>query len=230
MFGWGGGRVRRHGGGRRGFSLTSGIGYGNAGNVPEYSVRGGGIPIDVMAITNRWQVVDALPTGADSRPLTFDGGAFAPGQYEPSGPVVLGQAGYWNFVACTIIATTRGGDRRPYALTAMQFPGVLPYVHIYPESWRASATSLSPEVHLESGEFNDKYSVFSDSARTVYQLISPRSMRYLIGQPPLDELWTAGQSLCICRVDPHNAAVLGAHLSTLTTLAGDIPSSAWDPA
>ena len=62
MFGWGGGRVRRHGGGRRGFSLTSGIGYGNAGNVPEYSVRGGGIPIDVMAITNRWQVVDALPT------------------------------------------------------------------------------------------------------------------------------------------------------------------------
>lgn len=210
---------RGYGGGQSGYS-----------QMPEFAKQSYGPPIEEMARTNGWQLTNALPTEADGQPMRFDGGAFAPEQYWLSGPVVLGQAGYWNFLACTIVARTRGGDQRPYALTAMQFPGALPYVHIYPESWRATVSSLTPEVNLESGEFNDRYSVFSDSARTVYQLISPRAMRYLIEQPPFDEIWTAGRWLCICRVDSHNADVLGAHLSTLTTLAGDIPSSAWDPA
>lgn len=223
MFGGPGG-FGRPGFGRRGPHY----GYGGS-QMPNYSPpRSSGTPLEAMAAANGWRAASHWPVAANGAPVPISGGPFAPERFHPMPPVVTGQAGYWPFVAATVQAMTRAGEYRPYAVTAMQFPGELPYVHIYPESWRATATSVTAEVHLESGEFNDRFSVFSDSPRTVYQLISPRAMRYLIEQPPLDELWTSGNSLCVSRVDPHSAEVLGAHLTTLTTLAGDIPSSAWD--
>lgn len=199
------------------------------GNVPEFRPdHQQHTPIGLMAEQNGWQILPQMPAYDDGTSIDLSGGPFAPGSWRPEPPVIAGQAGYWPFWALTVTARTRADAWRPYAVTFMQLGGVLPYVHVYPESWRASVTSVVPEVHLESGEFNDRYSVFAKDAQTVYGLLNPRAMQALIEAPPFDEIWTAGQFVCICRVDPHHAEALGAHLSLLTSIAGGVPSSLYE--
>lgn len=199
------------------------------GNVPEYRPeRHGRTPIEQMAAQNGWAVLPKMPSYDDGSHLDLSGGPFAPQQWHPASDVVRGQAGYWPFWALTVTARTRGDAWRPYALTFMQLGGLLPYVHVYPESFRASITSVTPEVNLESGEFNDRFAVFAKDAQTVYGLLNPRAMQALIEARPVDELWTAGQFLCISRVDPHSAEALGEHLTLLTTIAGGVPSSLYE--
>lgn len=227
--GFGGGRYRRRHR-RRGFGFSYG-GYGGGhgeANVPEYRPeRVYRTPIEEMAKQNGWQL-GPMPSYEDGSAIDLSGGPFAPGYWHPNEPVVHGQAGYWPFWALTVRAMTRAGEWRHYAVTFMQLAGVLPYVHVYPESWRASVTSVVPEVDLESGEFNDRFSTFAKDAQTVYGLLNPRAMQAMIESPPLDELWTAGQFVCLCRVDGHNAETLGAHLNLLTAIAGGVPSSLYE--
>ncbi|WP_106850202.1 DUF3137 domain-containing protein [Blastococcus sp. Marseille-P5729] len=201
--------------------------YGS--NVPEYRPQHRGrTPIEQMAAQNGWAVLHQMPAYDDGSPIDLSGGPFAPGHWHPGADVVHGQAGYWHFWALTVTARTRGDNWRPYAVTFMQVGGVLPYVHVYPEGWRASLTSVMPEVHLESGEFNDRFATFARDAQTAYGLLNPRAMQTLIDSPPLDEIWTAGQFVCAARVDPHCAETLGAHLTLLTTIAGGVPSSLYE--
>lgn len=185
--------------------------------------------IAVMAASNGWQVTDRLPGDEYGNLLDINGGPFAPGLWNAVPPIVLGRAGYWDFVACTVSAMTRAREWRMNAATIMTLPGPVPPVHVYPESWRASVTSVVPEVHLESSVFNDRFSVFAQQPSAVYHVLSPRAMQLLIDLPPFDEVWTRGRLLCIARIDPHNVEALDTHLRVLTTIAGDMPSSAWEP-
>ena len=215
-------------GSARGITGAWGGGHGD-GNVPDFHPdRSGRLPIEVMAQQNGWPLQPDLPYYEDGSPIDLSGGPFAPQQWRPNPPVVHGRAGYWSFWALTVTARTRGNAWRPYALTFLQAGGELPYVHVYPESWRASITSVVPEVHLESSDFNDRYAVFAKDAQTVYGLLNPRAMQQLLQAPPLDEIWTAGQFVCIARVDPHHSAALATHLDLLTGIAGGIPSSLYE--
>lgn len=209
---------------RRGWDVTAG-----GSNVPEFQARTDGrTALTAMASSNGWSLLEAMPRYDDGTAIDLSGGPFAPGRYSPIPPIVHGRAGYWTFWATSVSAMSRGAQWRPYALTFMQLGGSVPYLHVYPESWRASVTSLTPEVHLESGHFNDRFATFADDPRTVYGVLNPRAMQVLLDLPPVDELWTAGRFLCVSRVDPHHAEALGAHLHLLTTIAGGIPSSLFD--
>lgn len=181
-----------------------------------------------MAELNGWSVLAAMPTYDDGTGLDLRGGPFAPGRWSASPPIVQGRAGYWAFWAMTVTAMTRGSQWRPYALTFLRLDGAVPYVHVYPEAWRASVTSVTAEVHLESGIFNDRFATFADDPRTVYGLLNPRTMQMLLDSPPVDEIWTAGEFICIARVDPHHGEALGEHLNLLTSIAGGIPSSLFE--
>ncbi|WP_153504418.1 DUF3137 domain-containing protein [Cumulibacter manganitolerans] len=215
-------------GSARGITGNWGRRYGE-GNVPEFRPdRAGRLPIEAMAQHNGWELSPEMPRYDDGTPIDLSGGPLAPQQWRPNPPIVHGQAGYWHFWALTVTARTRGDAWRPYAVTFLQVAGLLPYVHVYSESWRASVTSVMPEVDLESGEFNDRYAVFAKDAQTVYGLLNPRAMQQLLDAPPLDEVWTAGQFVCIARVDPHHSAALAAHLDLLTGIAGGIPSSLFE--
>lgn len=216
-FGWGGGRRRGVGG------------YGNS--MPQFSGREERdmTSIATMAAANGWTVGDGIPTMADGSRIELAGGPIAGEQWRPQPPIVTGTAGYWPFVAMTAGVRTRSGSWTSYAVTAMMMPGRLPAVHIYPESWRATVTSMTPEINLEFGEFNDRYSVFSANPQAVYAVLSPRTMALLLTLPPFDEIWTAGPNLCVARIDPHNVNTLNTHLQMLTTAAKDMPSSMWDP-
>lgn len=232
--GFGGGGFRGgYGGFGGGYGGRRGRGYGRSGwgDTPEFRGRDDIDPrsIAIMAQSNNWTIYDALPTMADGSPVDIAGGPFAPGKWAAYPPIVAGIAGRWAFLAFTVSAQTRGGNMQAYAVTLMTMPGPLPYVHIYPETWRATATSVTQEVNLEYGEFNDRYAVFSKSPETVYSVLSPRTMQQLLELPPLDEIWTAGPNLCLARIDPHNIDTLDAHLRILTHAAGDMPSSAWEP-
>lgn len=203
--------------------------YGTDGNVPQF--RPDSSPrtsLSHMAEVNGWAQLGGLPTYEDGTALDLSGGPFAPRQWNVVPPVVEGRAGHWAFWASTVTAMTRGASVRPYALTIMQIGGVVPYVHVYPEAWRASITSVTPEVHLESGLFNDRFATFADDPQTVYGLLNPRAMQLLLDSPPVDEIWTADQFVCIARVDPHHAEALGAHLNLLTSIVGGIPSSLYE--
>lgn len=182
-----------------------------------------------MAQSNQWPLAHDLPALPDGRPVDISGGPFAPGRWRVAPPVALGRAGHWPFFATNIAAMTRAGEWATYAVTAIMLPGPLPYVHCYPESWRASATSVVPEVHLEYGEFNHRFATFAKDPRTAYAVLSPRTMQALVDTPPLDELWTAGPQVCLARLDGHAATTLDAHLRLLTVCAGDMASSAWEP-
>lgn len=224
-FGFGGGYGGGYGGGwnRKGR-------WGAGGDAPQFGSRDDldSRSIALMAQSNNWPVYDALPTLADGSLIDISGGPFAPNQWQASPPIVSGVAGRWSFLAFTVAAQTRGANWQEYAVTLMTMPGPLPYVHIYPETWRASATSVSQEVHLEYGEFNARYAVFSKSPETVYSVLSPRTMEQLLELPPLDEIWTCGPNVCLARIDRHNIETLDTHLQILTRAAGDMPSSAWE--
>lgn len=208
-------------------------GWGSHGNwnsrMPEFRGHQDDGSLVAMAQANNWRIDSALPTMADGTRIDISGGPFVTGFWQSTAPVVVAQAGYWPFVAFTATTRTRGGDQAAYAVTAMAMPGPMPYVHCYPESWRARATSVTPEVDLESGQFNDAFAVFAQDARTAYSVLSPRTMEAFVHSPPVDELWTAGSQLCLCRIDPHSAATLNAHLQLLTRCAADIPTSTWEP-
>jgi len=234
MFGSGfnGGFGNGFGGFGGGYGRRRGRYRGGAwGEMPQFRGRDDIDPrsIAVMAQSNNWAIYDALPRMADGSAIDISGGPFAPGQWVPYPPIVAGIAGRWSFLAFTVSAETRGGNTQAYAVTLMTMPGPLPYVHIYPETWRASATSVTHEVNLEYGEFNDRYAVFSKSPETVYSVLSPRTMQQLLNLPPLDEIWTAGPNVCLARIDQHNIETLDTHLRVLTCAAGDMPSSAWEP-
>lgn len=218
MFGFG------VGGRRRGMGS-----YGN--NMPQFRGRDerDTTSIAAMAEANGWTVADGIPTMSDGSPFELSGGPIAGEQWRPQPPVVSGTAGYWPFLAMTAGVRTRSGSWNSYAITAMRMPGRLPAVHIYPESWRATVTSVTQEVNLEFGEFNDRYSVFSATPQAVYAVLSPRTMQLLLTMPPFDEIWTAGPNLCVARIDSHNVDALNTHLQVLTTAAKDMPSSMWDP-
>ncbi len=222
------GRGPRYGRRRRGANWGSRYDVDQS-NVPHYRQdRHATTSLSEMARSNNWQLLQTMPAYDDGSALDLSGGPFAPGRYTPIPPIVQGQAGYWVFWAATVRAMTRGAQMRPYALTFMQLSGLVPYVHVYPESWRASITSVTPEVHLESGLFNDRFATFSDDPQSVYALLNPRAMQMLIDSPPIDEIWTAGQFVCISRVDPHHGEALGAHLTLLTAIAGGIPTSLFE--
>lgn len=223
--GWGAGRWGPDGRRRRGRYRPDPY----RSNVPEYRDEAlGGTSLETIARTNGWSLLPVMPAYEDGTALDLSGGPFAPGQYTPAPPIVQGRAGYWTFWASTVNAMTRGAQLRPYALTFMQLGGAVPYVHVYPEAWRASITSVTPEVNLESGLFNDRFATFADDPRTVYGLLSPRTMQLLLDSPPVDEVWTAGQFVCVSRIDAHSGETLGAHLNLLTSIAGGIPSSLFE--
>lgn len=189
-----------------------------------------------MAVANGWVVADQLPVRGDGSQLVIAGGPLGPPQvgWQVAGPVIVGRAGYWPFVAVTANVLTRAAAYQPYALTALGLPGPLAAVHVYPERRRSQLTAVMPEVDLESGAFNDHFAVFSHDRRTAYGVLSPRTMQALLtasaGRPDLDELWTWHDQLCIARIDGHGPAVLDTHLRLLTACAGDLPTSLWDSA
>lgn len=202
---------------------------GVAGNVSEFRAHHtGGTPLAQMAHSNGWSLLQSMPTYEDGTDLDLSGGPFAVGRYHPIPPIVQGQAGYWTFWALSVSAMTRGAQWRSYALTFMQLGGAVPFVHVYPEAWRASITSVTQEVHLESGAFNDRFATFAKDAQTVYGLLNPRTMQLLLDSPPVDEIWTAGQFVCISRIDAHHGEALGAHLNLLTSIAVGVPSSLFE--
>lgn len=221
---------------------VGGGGFGSHGNRKRHRARGafdssvptfgmstvGRTSLMDMARANSWSVLKRMPAYEDGTPLDLSGGPFAPGHYAAVPPIVQGQAGYWRFWATSVEAMSRGAERRLYALTFMQLGGAVPHVHVYPESWRASITSVTPEVHLESGQFNDAFATFASDPRAVYGLLNPRTMQLMLQSPPIDEIWTAGQFVCVSRIDAHHGEALGAHLNLLTSIAGGIPSSLFE--
>lgn len=238
IFGGGSGRWAAGGGGWGPRGRRGGRRYGRGGgwdddgftsNVPQFrSGTPGHTSLAQMAQSNGWSLLQEMPRYEDDTPLDLSGGPFAPNRYTPMPPIVQGQAGYWTFWALSVNAMSRGAQWRPYALTFMQLAGVVPHVHVYPESWRASITSVTPEIHLESGLFNDRFATFANDPQTVYGLLNPRTMQMLLDSPPVDEIWTRGQFVCISRIDSHNGETLGAHLNLLTSIAGGIPSSLFE--
>lgn len=192
--------------------------------------------MSAMAQANGWNVGSELPPEADGRPARLAGGPLGPPgvDWRTAGPVVLGRAGWWPFIATTALARSRANQLLPYAVTALRMAGRLAPVHVYPERWRAQLTAVMPEVNLESGAFNDHLAVFSPDRRTAYGVLSPRTMEYLLeaerGGWLHDELWTWENYLCVARADGHTPHILDLHLRLLTVCAGDLPTSLWDPA
>jgi hypothetical protein len=116
-----------------------------------------------------------------------------------------------------------------FAVYAIHLPAFLPSLEVVPEgafSRLAGAVGLVSDIDLESEDFNRKFRVKADDRKFATDVLSPRTMAYLLWAPP--EAWRIqGTDIVrwqLGRLEPADVTVCTA---ILDRVADGIPAFVW---
>jgi uncharacterized protein DUF3137 len=116
-----------------------------------------------------------------------------------------------------------------YAVYAVHLPAYLPSLEVSPEAvfgHLATAVGLTTDIDLESEDFNRRFRVRAEDRKFATDVLSPRTMQYLLSVPPAAwrvqgtdiVRWEEG------RLDPADVPVSAA---ILDRVADGIPTFVW---
>lgn len=173
----------------------------------------------------------------DSFAVRFAGVPFGTGQRRRAGNVVLGAAGGAPAVCFDYSFVTRSTDGRGrtkttthrYTITALRLPAMLPVLQVSQEN---VLTSLGRalgfhDIEFESEQFNQTFTVQSDSPRFAYDVIHPRMMESLLRSP--GPSWRiAGADLLCWQIGPATPERHEAQLGYLDAIRQRIPQFVWN--
>lgn len=189
--------------------------------------------IMTFCVARGWRYVDEDPSLADR----WQGAPFGRGDSRRARNVVSGTENSRSFIAFDYSYQTHSTDsqgRRTttthrYAVYAIALPAFLPMLEVAPEgvfSRLAGAVGLTTDVDLESEDFNRAFKVRANDRKFATDVLSPRTMEYLLTAPAAawriqgsDMLrWVDG------RMDPADVVVA---TSVLDRVADGIPAFVW---
>lgn len=107
-----------------------------------------------------------------------------------------------------------------YAVGVVRLPAPLPLVELRP------ARVFRRGLEFESEDFNRRYAVRADDARTAYDVLPPRTLQLLLDRPELSLRLLGG---CAVTWEPGrlDAAPLLARLDTVSAVLDGVPAFVW---
>lgn len=189
--------------------------------------------IMTYCVARGWQYVDEDPTLAGR----WSGQPFDQGDRRRARNVIRGVENSRSFVAFDYSYETHSTDSKGrrsstthrYAVYAVALPTYLPTLEVCPEGAflkLADAVGLRSDIDLESEDFNRAFTVKADDRKFASDVLTPRTMQYLLTVPAAawriegtDILrWRSG------RLDPAQVVV---STSVLDRVADGIPDFVW---
>jgi hypothetical protein len=172
----------------------------------------------------------------DSWADRFAGQPFGTGDHRRADNVLQGSFGARTMVAFDYSFQThtdngKGGrstTTHRYAVCALALPAWVPKLELVPEGLlgRIGTALGMQDVELESEDFNRRYRVRCDQPKFAYDVLPPRTMEALLGQPALHLRLADTEALC-WEDGTHSPAVLLARLSALSSVLDGIPAFVW---
>jgi Protein of unknown function (DUF3137) len=189
--------------------------------------------IMTFCLARGWQYVAEDPSLADR----WQGEPFGLGDRRRARNVMRGNESGRDFVAFDYSYETHSTDSKgnrttsthPFAVTAVTIPAYLPRLEVSPAGAfgrLTDAVGLTNDIELESEDFNRAFKVHAEDRKFATDVLSPRTMQYLLTAPRAAWRiqgstmlrWTSG------RTDPANVIVDAA---VLDQVADGIPAFVW---
>jgi hypothetical protein len=186
-----------------------------------------------FCLARGWKYVDEDPSVADR----WTGEPFGHGDRRRARNVIRGQGSGRDFVAFDYSYETHSNDsqgRRKttthhFAVCAVAIPAYLPTLQVCPAGVfgkLADAVGLTSDIDLESEDFNRAFTVRADDRKFATDVLSPRTMQYLLTAPA--QAWRIqGNSVLRWksgRLDPADIVIA---TSVLDRVADGIPDFVW---
>jgi Protein of unknown function (DUF3137) len=189
--------------------------------------------IMTFCVARGWQYVDENPSFADR----WSGQPFGQGDRHRARNVITGHENGREFVAFDYSYETHSTDSKGrrsstthrYAVYVVALPAFLPTLEVCPEgafARLADSVGLHSDIDLESEDFNRAFTVRASDRKFACDVLSPRTMQYLLSAPAAAWRiegtallrWTSG------RLDPAEIIVA---TSVLDRIADGIPAFVW---
>jgi hypothetical protein len=189
--------------------------------------------IMTFCLARGWKYVDEDPTLAGR----WAGDPFGNGDRRRARNVIRGNECGRDFVAFDYSYETHSTDSHGkrtstthhFAVTAVDLPAFLPTLEVCPTGVfgkLTDAVGLTNDIDLESEDFNRAFKVHAENRKFATDVLSPRTMQYLLSAPKAAWRiqgnsalrWTSG------RLDPADVIVAAA---VLDQVADGIPAFVW---
>jgi hypothetical protein len=189
--------------------------------------------IMTFCLARGWQYVDEDP----SLPDRWSGEPFGLGDRRRARNVIRGSECSRDFIAFDFSYETHSTDSKgnrttsthQFAVTTVTIPAYLPKLEVSPAGVFGKLTDaigLTTDIDLESEDFNRSFKVHADDRKFATDVLSPRTMQYLLTAPRAAWRiqgntmlrWASG------RVDP---ADIIAAVAVLDQVADGIPAFVW---
>jgi hypothetical protein len=189
--------------------------------------------IMTFCLARGWQYVDEDPSFADR----WSGEPFGRGDRRRARNVIRGNECGRDFVAFDYSYETHSTDSKGnrttsthhFCVTAVTIPAFLPKLEVCPAGVfgkLTDAVGLTNDIDLESEDFNRSFTVHADDRKFATDVLSPRTMQYLLTAPKAAWRiqgntmlrWASG------RLDPAEIIVAAA---VLDQVADGIPAFVW---
>jgi Protein of unknown function (DUF3137) len=189
--------------------------------------------IMAFCVARGWSYVDEDPT----LPAQWQGDPFGTGDRRRARNVIRGNANSRDFVAFDYSYETHSTDSKGnrsttthrFAVYAVSIPAYLPTLQVCREgvfAKMAGAVGLTSDIDLESEDFNRAFKVRAADRKFAMDVLSPRTMEYLL-QAPAAAWRIQGNSMLRWesgRLDPADIIVA---TSVLDRIADGIPAFVW---
>jgi len=167
----------------------------------------------------------------------WQGAPFTEGDHRRACNVLAGQWKGKPFVSFDYTYETHSSDGKGgrsttthhYAVSSVQLPTYLPRLQVTPEnllSRLGSAVGISPDIELESEDFNRAFRVQANDPKFASDVLTPRTMQMLLTRPRFSWRIEAADILCWEQGEQQPAEVTARVATMLDVLAG-IPSFVW---
>jgi Protein of unknown function (DUF3137) len=186
-----------------------------------------------FCLARGWQYVDEDPSLSGQ----WSGDPFGHGDRRRSRNVIRGNECGRDFVAFDYSYETHSTDSKGnrtttthhFAVTTVTLPAYLPKLEVCPAGVfgkLADAVGLTNDIDLESEDFNRSFTVHADDRKFASDVLSPRTMQYLLTAPKAAWRiqgnamlrWASG------RLDPADIVVA---VAVLDQVADGIPAFVW---
>lgn len=163
---------------------------------------------------------------------------FGEGDHRRTGNVVSGRHGPFDFVAFDYSYQTHSSDGRGnrtttthrFAVCAVDLPAFLPRLQVSPENLltRLGHVVGLSDIDLESESFNRAFRVQCQDGKFASDVLTPRTMEYLLAHPGAGCWRLDGQSLlCWAPNTEHTPASITAQLTTAEAVLRGVPQFVW---
>jgi len=165
----------------------------------------------------------------------WNGNPFGEGDHRRAKNVITGSAklpfSAFDYSYQTHSSDGRGGrttTTHRYAVTALEFSGLLPTLQVTPESvfTRIGHSLGLDDIDLESEDFNRRFRVHANDRKFASDVLTPRTMQALLTRPMLSWRIT-GTDILSWAEGSMTAVGVTAALSTLQLVVDGIPSFVW---